>query len=66
MFLSEILPLYKVKNMARFPESEAVIFDVSICQKCKTRNPKKAKKCRKEGCGSKDLRAKKKGKGSKK
>jgi len=52
--------------MAKFPESEAVIFDVSICQKCKTRNPKKAKKCRKIGCGSTDLRAKKKGKGAKK
>ena len=52
--------------MAKFPESEAVIFDVSICQKCKTRNPKSAKKCRKIGCGSTDLRAKKKGKGAKK
>ncbi len=49
--------------MAKFPEAEAHILNVMVCQKCKARNPKGATRCRK--CGYTHLRMKKKGKGGK-
>ena len=42
--------------MGKFPEADAEIAKVSICLRCKARNHKGAKKCRK--CGSKYLRPK--------
>lgn len=44
--------------MGKFPEADRVIAGTAICLKCKTRNKKGMKKCRK--CGSMDLRPKRK------
>ena len=44
--------------MAKFPEAEAEFGKVKICLKCKSRNPKPVKKCRK--CGYTKFRPKKK------
>ncbi|HIH22728.1 MAG: 50S ribosomal protein L40e [Candidatus Micrarchaeota archaeon] len=44
--------------MGKFPEADAEISKIMICRKCKSRNPKGLKKCRK--CGSQYLRPKKK------
>jgi len=44
--------------MGKFPEADAKIAGVSICLKCKSRNKRAAKKCRK--CGSTYLRPKRK------
>ncbi|MBS3060505.1 MAG: 50S ribosomal protein L40e [DPANN group archaeon] len=46
--------------MPIFPELKARMFDKTVCRKCKARNPKTVKKCRK--CGSDQLRSKKQGK----
>lgn len=43
--------------MGKFPIADKAIFDVSICQKCKARNPKGADRCRK--CDYTHLRPKK-------
>lgn len=50
--------------MGKFPEADKRISDTLICLKCKTRNRKTAKKCRKCGSGyfrpkRKEIRAKK-------
>jgi len=45
--------------MGKFPEADAQITKIWICKKCKARNKKGAKKCRK--CGYTYLRPKKKG-----
>ncbi len=42
--------------MGKFPEADAQIAKISICKRCKTRNKKGTKKCRK--CGSQYLRPK--------
>ncbi len=42
--------------MGRFPVADKAITNVSICLKCKSRNPKNVKRCRK--CGYKKLRPK--------
>lgn len=42
--------------MGKFPEGDAELMNIVICRKCKTRNKKSVKKCRK--CGSPFLRAK--------
>ncbi|MEM4295663.1 MAG: hypothetical protein QXI89_02535 [Candidatus Anstonellales archaeon] len=44
--------------MAKFPEAEKLINDTLICLRCKTRNSKNAKRCRK--CGSRYMRQKNK------
>jgi large subunit ribosomal protein L40e len=44
--------------MGKFPEADAQIIKIWICKKCKARNKKGAKKCRK--CGYTSLRPKKK------
>ncbi|RME79808.1 MAG: 50S ribosomal protein L40e [Methanobacteriota archaeon] len=44
--------------MAKFPEPEKEINDVLICMRCKARNSKTAKACRK--CGAIYLRKKRK------
>jgi large subunit ribosomal protein L40e len=44
--------------MGKFPEADKLIAGTAICLKCKTRNKRNAKLCRK--CGSKDLRPKRK------
>ncbi|MCC7570141.1 50S ribosomal protein L40e [Candidatus Micrarchaeota archaeon] len=44
--------------MAKFPEAEIEFNKIKICLKCKTRNPKGVKKCRK--CGYTTFRPKKK------
>ncbi len=44
--------------MGKFPEADAEITGVLICMRCKARNPKNAKRCRK--CGSPYLRPKRK------
>lgn len=44
--------------MGKFPEADAEITKIAICKRCKTRNKKGVKKCRK--CGSKYLRPKNK------
>ena len=44
--------------MGKFPEADSEIAKINICLKCKTRNKKTVKICRK--CGSKDLRPKRK------
>ena len=44
--------------MGKFPEADAKISSVAICKRCKTRNKRSAKKCRK--CGSVYLRPKNK------
>ena len=44
--------------MGKFPEADKRISDTNICLKCKTRNPKTVKKCRK--CGSTYFRPKRK------
>ncbi len=43
--------------MGKFPIADKAIFDVSICKKCKARNPKGAVSCRK--CHYLNLRPKK-------
>ena len=50
--------------MGKFAEADAVISNIFICRKCKSRNKRNAEKCRK--CGSiwmrpkrKDIRVKK-------
>ncbi len=44
--------------MGKFAEADAEIMKIVICRKCKTRNKKGVKKCRK--CGSRFLRPKRK------
>ena len=44
--------------MAKFAEAENELNKVLVCMKCKARNPKTSKRCRK--CGAKDLRPKRK------
>lgn len=44
--------------MGKFPEADKLIAGTAICLKCKTRNKRNAKLCRK--CGAKDLRPKRK------
>ncbi len=44
--------------MGKFPEADAEIMKIAICRKCKARNRKVVKKCRK--CGSPFLRPKRK------
>jgi len=44
--------------MGKFPEADLELASIWICLRCKTRNKKGAKKCRK--CGSKYLRPKSK------
>ena len=44
--------------MVKFPEAEAELFNIKICLRCKARNPKSVKKCRK--CGYTKFRPKKK------
>ena len=42
--------------MGKFPEADKELNDTWVCLKCKTRNKKGVKRCRK--CGSKYLRRK--------
>ena len=42
--------------MGKFPEADAELIKILVCRKCKTRNKKDLKKCRK--CGSIFLRPK--------
>ncbi|MEM3361800.1 MAG: hypothetical protein QXV64_02290 [Candidatus Anstonellaceae archaeon] len=42
--------------MGKFPEADALLANIVICKKCKARNKKGVKKCRK--CGSPYLRPK--------
>ena len=44
--------------MGKFPEADAQIMKIVVCRKCKSRNKKSLKKCRK--CGSTFLRPKRK------
>jgi len=44
--------------MGKFPEADAKIASILICRRCKTRNKRGSKKCRK--CGSEYLRPKNK------
>ncbi len=44
--------------MGKFPEADAQIMKIVVCRKCKSRNKKSLKKCRK--CGSVFLRPKRK------
>ena len=44
--------------MGKFPEADRLIAATKICMKCKARNPKTAKLCRK--CGYRGLRQKNK------
>jgi ribosomal protein L40E len=44
--------------MGKFPEADKMLAGISVCRKCKTRNKRNAKLCRK--CGSKYLRPKRK------
>ncbi|MEM3111839.1 MAG: 50S ribosomal protein L40e [Candidatus Anstonellales archaeon] len=44
--------------MGKFPEADSLISDIFICRKCKARNKRGAKYCRK--CGYKALRPKRK------
>ena len=44
--------------MGKFAEADAVISNIFICRKCKARNKRDAKMCRK--CGSIYMRAKRK------
>ena len=44
--------------MGKFAESDAVISNIFICRKCKARNKRNSKKCRK--CGSVYMRTKRK------
>lgn len=44
--------------MGKFPEADKKIANTFICLKCKTRNKRSSKMCRK--CGAKDLRPKRK------
>jgi large subunit ribosomal protein L40e len=44
--------------MAKFPEAEKLLNEILICNRCKARNSKNAKRCRK--CGSIYLRQKNK------
>jgi large subunit ribosomal protein L40e len=42
--------------MGKFPEADAVLMNIVVCKRCKTRNKKNVEKCRK--CGSEFLRPK--------
>ncbi|MFH1520636.1 MAG: 50S ribosomal protein L40e [Candidatus Micrarchaeota archaeon] len=42
--------------MGKFPEADLKLAGITVCKKCKTRNKKTVKICRK--CGSKYLRPK--------
>ena len=44
--------------MGKFAEADAVISNIFICRKCKTRNKRNSAKCRK--CGSTYMRPKRK------
>jgi len=44
--------------MGKFAEADAVISNIFICRKCKARNKRNSKKCRK--CGSIYMRPKRK------
>ncbi|MBU0533001.1 50S ribosomal protein L40e [Candidatus Micrarchaeota archaeon] len=44
--------------MGKFPEADRIIAQTFICKKCKARNKRTSKKCRK--CGSPHLRPKRK------
>jgi len=44
--------------MGKFPEADKRLSEILICRKCKSRNKKTAKKCRK--CGSAYMRPKRK------
>jgi large subunit ribosomal protein L40e len=44
--------------MGKFPEADAMLSNIMVCRKCKTRNKRGMEKCRK--CGSKFLRPKRK------
>jgi ribosomal protein L40E len=46
--------------MGKFAEADAEIIKIVICRKCKSRNKKGVKKCRKCGAGALDLRPKRK------
>ena len=65
LFKKPIIKLFKyfklnreVGKMGKFPEADKEILNVVVCLRCKTRNKKGAKKCRK--CHSKYLRPKSK------
>ena len=42
--------------MGKFPEGDAMLAQIAVCRRCKTRNKKGMEKCRK--CGSVFLRPK--------
>jgi len=50
--------LVRCYYMGKFPEADKRLSQITVCRRCKTRNKKDSKKCRK--CGSAYLRPKRK------